>query len=162
VRLVFVFALLAAAGLFSIASAAGESPLLTVTGNISRPNDGDSRVFDRDDLEALGLYELRTTTAWTNGVVTFEGVRLCDVLDAAGAEGEVIEAHALNDYVVEIPADDCRKYPVLIAMRQNGRVLRVRDRGPLWIVYPRDEFPELVSDIVNTRWVWQLDRLEVR
>ena len=161
-RLACVLALLAVAGLSSLVPAAGETPLLTVTGHISRPNQGDAAVFGRADLEALGLHELRTSTAWTEGVVTFEGVRLCDVLDAAGADGVVIEAHALNDYIVQIPADDCRKYPVLLAMRQNGRVLSVRDRGPLWIVYPRDDFPELATDIVNTRWVWQLDRLGVK
>lgn len=142
--------------------AAAEEPLLTVSGKIARPNRGGEAVFTRADLERLGLTTLRTSTAWTEGVREFEGVLLCDVLDAVGADGDVLEAHALNDYYVEIPADDCRKYPVLLAMRQDGRELTPRDRGPLWIVYPRDAFPELKREIINSRWVWQLDRLTVK
>jgi hypothetical protein len=34
--------------------------------------------------------------------------------------------------------------------------------GPIWIVYPRDDFPELQLETVNARWVWQLTEIEVR
>jgi hypothetical protein len=42
----------------------------------------------------------------------------------------------------------------------NGQEL-ARDRAPIWIVYPRDDFPELQDEKVNTRWVWQLSSLTV-
>jgi hypothetical protein len=31
----------------------------------------------------------------------------------------------------------------------------------LWIVYPRDEFPELQQPEFNDRWAWQLRALEI-
>ena len=63
---------------------------------------------------------------------------------------------------VEIPIEDCRRYPVVLALTRDGRDLQRRDKGPIWVVYPRDDHAELRSEQINTRWVWQLDRLEVR
>ena len=39
--------------------------------------------------------------------------------------------------------------------------MRVRDKGPLWIVFPWSEHPELVTERIRTWAVWQLTRLEV-
>jgi hypothetical protein len=136
--------------------------LLTVSGRIANMSTPGRAEFDRAALESLGVHKVRTTTVWTDGVGTFEGPLLCDLLDRVGADGKVLLAQALNDYSVEIPADDCRKYPVVLALTLDGRDLQRRDKGPIWIVYPRDEHPELRTEQVNTRWVWQLNRLEVR
>ena len=56
---------------------------------------------------------------------------------------------------------DFADYPVLFALKMDGRDLTVRDRGPIWIVYPRDDFSELRNERVNARWVWQLNGLTV-
>lgn len=136
--------------------------ILTVTGRISNTTSGNRAEFDRAALEALGIHETRTSTAWTDGVSTFEGPLLCDLLKRVGATGNRLFAQALNDYTVEIPIDDCRKYPVILALKRDGHELQRRDKGPVWIVYPRDDYPELRSEHINNRWVWQLDRLDVR
>lgn len=136
--------------------------ILTVVGRISNTTAPGRAEFDRSALEALKQHQIRTTSVWTDGVGTFEGPLLCDLLDRVGATGETLMARALNDYAVEIPIEDCRKYPVLLALKRNGRDLHRRDKGPIWIVYPRDDHPELQSEQINTRWVWQLERLEVR
>ena len=136
--------------------------VLTVTGRISHTTSGNRAEFDRAALESLGLHQARTSTAWTDGVSIFEGPLLCDLLGRVGATGTMLLAQALNDYTVEIPVDDCRKYPVILALRRDGNDLQRRDKGPIWIVYPRDAYPELRSEQVNTRWIWQLNRLEVR
>jgi hypothetical protein len=136
--------------------------LLTVTGRITNTTAPGRAEFDRAMLEALGLHKVRTSTMWTDGVLTFEGPLLCDLLDRVGAAGKTLVARALNDYWVEIPVEDCRKFPVVLALRRDGRDLERRDKGPIWVVYPRDDHAELRSEKVNTRWIWQLDRLEVR
>lgn len=38
----------------------------------------------------------------------------------------------------------------------------VRDKGPLFIVYPYDSNPEIKSQTYYTRSVWQVARLEVK
>ena len=89
--------------------------------------------------------------------------RLCfEVHERLGADGTVLRATALNDYAVDIPVEDCERYPVILALTRDGAPLSRRDMGPIWIVYPRDDFPELQVETVNARWVWQLTELEVR
>lgn len=137
--------------------------LLLVTGRISPAlaAEGGAR-FDREALEALPQHVIRTSTPWTDGVSAFEGPLLCELLEHVGAEGTVLRARALNDYVADIPVEDCERYPVIIALERDGEALSRRDMGPLWIVYPRDDHPELQLETINARWVWQLVELEVR
>jgi hypothetical protein len=136
--------------------------ILTITGNIEGFGSGPVVRLDRAMLEALGTTELKTTTVWTSGEVVFEGVLVRDVLDALGAQGHEAVATALNDYVATLPLQELYQYPVMLAFKMNGQYLHVRDKGPLWIVYPRDQFPELRNSMTDKKWVWQLRELEVR
>ena len=136
--------------------------ILTVSGAIKRSNTEAGFEFDRAALEGLGVTTLRTSTAWTAQPPLFEGVLASDVLDAVGAHGGEVVAIALNDYLVNIPIDDFYRYPVLLATKMNGQYLKVRDKGPLWIVYPRDQFAELSNPLTDKKWIWQLSRLEIR
>lgn len=136
--------------------------ILTLSGNITHTNRGDKAVFDRAMLEGLGLTEVRVTTPWTDGEQQFVGVLGRKILDAVGARGETITARAINDYQVKIPAADLRVYPVLLALKHNGKYMRVRDKGPIWIIYPRDTHPELDTDQITDRWVWQLSEMVIQ
>jgi len=136
--------------------------MLTVTGAIAHRNSEAGAEFDREMLEALGPRTLRTSTAWTDSVAEFEGVPLAAVIAAVGGTGEELVASAINDYKAQIPMDDVRRYQMLLALRMNGRDLTLRDKGPIWIVYPRDDHPELRTNAYNVRWVWALSALEIR
>ncbi|WP_377046978.1 molybdopterin-dependent oxidoreductase [Roseibium salinum] len=98
----------------------------------------------------------------TDGPQHFEGFLMRDLLELVGAKGEIATAHALNDYVIDIPMSDFERFDVLVAMKMNGRRLTARDKGPLWIVYPRDDVGELQDIRYDYRWVWQLDSLTVQ
>jgi hypothetical protein len=113
-------------------------------------------------LEALGASRIRTSTAWTTGPQNFEGVSLKTLLERVGAFGSSVEAIALNDYKVEIPVSDFARWPVILAYRMNGELMRVRDKGPLWIIYPQDDFPALNTKETQGKWVWQVKELRVK
>jgi hypothetical protein len=136
--------------------------ILTVSGNIEGAGAEQVVRLDRVMLEEIGTTKLKTSTAWTTGEAEFEGVLVRDLLDALGAEGTLVVATALNDYVVSIPLRELYDYPVLLALKMNGEYLELRDKGPIWIVYPRDQFSELRNSMVDKKWVWQLSELEVR
>ena len=136
--------------------------ILTVSGSIAQTNAGGDAGFNREMLLALPQHEIRTTTEWTDGVKQFSGPLLSDVLAAVGASGEAAAATALNDYTVEIPLQDFTDYPVILAMSMDGAPLTLRTKGPLWIVYPRDQHSELQNPEMNSRWIWQLRALEIR
>jgi hypothetical protein len=136
--------------------------VLTVSGHIANANVNAEARFDRTMLEKLGVRTLRTSTTWTTGTKTFEGVLARDVMAATGAKGTEVRAVALNDYAVVIPLADFDRYDVLLAFRMDGQDLTPRDKGPLWVVYPRDAHRELVDAKFDARWAWQLKRLEVK
>lgn len=136
--------------------------ILEITGKIARTNAPDRAIFDRAMLEELGTTTVQTSTPWTDGIQKFRGVLVRDVLDLAGAEGKVIRAIALNDYIIDIPVADFRDYPVLLALEMNGAELKVRDKGPIWIVYPLDQFEDLKGRRTERKMVWQLKELQVR
>ncbi|MBF0248905.1 MAG: hypothetical protein HQL36_12700, partial [Alphaproteobacteria bacterium] len=66
-------------------SSAGELPrpegkvLLTVEGKIANTTDGRAALFDRAQLEAMGLQELRTSNPFVEEVHTYEGVLLSKI-----------------------------------------------------------------------------------
>jgi hypothetical protein len=136
--------------------------VLTVTGAIGLTNARGRAEFDLDMLERLGLGRLTTWTPWTEGEVEFQGVLARRLMEAIGANGTEVDALALNDYEQTIPLEDFDRYDVLLATRVNGELMQVRDKGPIWIVYPWSEHPELDDFATREKSVWQLSALHVR
>jgi hypothetical protein len=139
-----------------------EQVVLTVTGAIGFTNAPGRADFDLEMLERLGRGRLRTWTPWTEGEVEFEGVLARRLMEAVAARGTEVDALALNDYAQTIPLEDFHRYDVLLATRVNGQLMRVRDKGPIWIVYPWSEHPELDDFGTREKSVWQLSSLHVR
>lgn len=144
-----------------LAAPAGEI-ILTITGNIARTNHDDMAVFDEEMLASLPTAVLETTTVVTDGVRRFDGFLVRDLLDRVGADGETVTAIALNDYVIDIPMADFERFEVIAATHMDGDRLLRSDKGPLWIVYPRDDHVELQDIRYDYRWVWQLIELDVK
>ena len=134
--------------------------LLTISGKIRQTNADGAAQFDRQMLEALGQTSFKTSSALSDKPQVFEGIPLRAVLDRVEAEGTSLVASALNNYKASIPWNDLSYDPIL-AMRVDGQVLRLRDKGPLWIVYPRDARVEVQTQEHDSRWVWQLNKLQV-
>jgi len=143
---------------FAAGPVTAHEPILTLRGAVAN---GEAS-FDRAALRALGMVDVRTRTEWTEGRPVFSGPRLAAVLDAAQADGERLRAVALNDYAVEIPIEDARRFDVILALEQDGAPLSVRMKGPIWVIYPWDDDPALDDPIYNSRSIWQLKAIDVR
>ncbi|MGO4525697.1 molybdopterin-dependent oxidoreductase [Microvirga sp. 2MCAF35] len=139
-----------------------ERPILTISGKIDVTNRDGTAQFDRAMLEDLGLVTIETTTPWYEGKVKFEGVLLDKLMKQVGAKGERVSVIALNDYATEIPIADFAKYNVILAIKRDGEYMPVRDKGPLFIVYPYDSNPELKSQTYFARSAWQVAKIEVK
>jgi hypothetical protein len=154
----------------TVSPGAGSSPplahpqgtvILTITGRIGRTNAPGRAELDVAALERLGARTLQTSTPWTDGQPIFKGVLGRDLLDLVEANGRTVRAIALNDYVYDIPISDFENYPVLLAYEMNGRPLKARDKGPIWIVFPLDQFEELRDRLTERKMVWQLTQLRI-
>jgi len=89
------------------------------------------------------------------------GVLLRDVLADVAGRSDAIRAVALNDYAVEIPMRDAFDHDVIVAYQKDGETLTVRDRGPLWVIYPWADDAALRTEEYYARSIWQLNKLEV-
>ena len=136
--------------------------ILTVSGNISETNNGSVAEFDRAMLQDLAQHHVTMETPWTEGEVSFSGFHVRDLLEMVGAEGREAVATALNDYSAAIPMDDLVDRDVMIAMTMNGQPMRIRDKGPLWVIYPVDPRTGELSVIDRDRMVWQLRSLTIQ
>ena len=135
--------------------------VLTVSGKVAAPNMGDAWTFDMQALQGLPSERFETATIWTEGAQSFEGVSLEALLDHVGASGETIRATALNDYSVAIPVSDAVTGGPIVAYKRDGAEMSVRDKGPLWIIYPFDDNHAYRSEEYYSRSIWQLDRIEI-
>jgi len=135
--------------------------VLTVSGAITQTNAGETAEFDAAMLDAIGTVTFETTTMWTEGVQTFTGVELSTLLEVLGVNGSQLRASAVNDYAVDIPIEDAVTGGPIVAFLRNGEAMSLRNKGPLWIVYPYDSSPEYRTEVIFSRSIWQLDRIEV-
>ena len=138
--------------------------VLAVSGNISGANMGATAVFDMATLESVGVVRYTTETVWSESPITFDGVLLSAVLDVIGANASAttLKVTALNDYAIEVPIAHAREWPTILALKADGEYMSVRDKGPLWLVYPRHMNAQFGNDKYNARWIWQIATIEVQ
>lgn len=117
--------------------------------------------FDIARLDQLPQVVFRTSTIWTSDVVEFSGPPLYAVLESLDATSEIITAFAMNDYSMTISGDSISENYPIVATRMNGERFSVRDRGPLWIVFPYDSDPEYQDERIYAQSVWQLVKLTI-
>lgn len=139
-----------------------EDVILTLSGpSIGHPNVGKTAQFDLPMLEALPGRTGRMQTPWTEGTVQLSGPLLRAVLEAAGANGRNLKVRALNDYSADVPLGDATDLDTILALRLNGKLLSVREMGPIFLVYPFDKNPELYNEKYFSRSVWQIKEIVV-
>lgn len=130
---------------------------------VSPVSGGTSMVLSLDDLRDLGETELRTGNEFVDGERLFRGPLVRDVLRHAGADNAtLVRLTAANDYQVEIAAEEFMKYEVILALSMDGVPLSMRDKGPIWVIYPISSHAELQDPVFNNRLIWQLVKLEYR
>ena len=135
--------------------------ILRIDGDISVRNDERQLSLDQTMLDELPQAEFATSTIWTEGIDVFSGPTLKVLVDfAGGGSGDVI-ASALNDYKMTIPRSFIEDVAPIVATRINGRTFSVREKGPLWIIFPYDKSEQYRSELTYALSVWQLGRLTV-
>ncbi len=180
-RRLLIASLVAAATVSSfltLSPASAESAVLTVTGNISKPNRGGydeatdkffgytevdfdkATTFNYTALEQLKMVSVQADFPQGRTVHTYEGPTLADVLAAAGATGDKVTVQALDGYAVEAPLDEMLAQGAIVALKRDGVPFAIGDFGPTQIVFPRAERDDL-KDMADDRWVWSVFHIKV-
>ncbi|MCW1918737.1 molybdopterin-dependent oxidoreductase [Rhodobacter sp. KR11] len=119
--------------------------------------------FDRAGLAALGPVSFSTTSIWTEGRHAFTGIPLWTLAQKLNLPPDAkVTLRAMNDYQVDIPLTETTPQAPLLAYEMDGKPMSVRDKGPIWVVYPYDADPRAFQTVtVFARSIWQLDRIEI-
>ena len=138
-------------------ASAGDDVYLRVT----NASGGVAVDLTEDDLLAMEQFTVRTENEFVDGLVEFTGPLARDVIALLDvSEIETLKLTAVNDYAVEVPMSDILDYDVIFAMSQDGTRFSVRDKGPVWLIYPMSDNIELQDRVYNDRLIWQLVKVE--
>ena len=140
-------------------SFAEEDTLLVLQNGVSDPIK-----FDLAALDALPQHSFDTSTQWTEGTIAFSGPALKDILDAAQisqVEHPTIRLIAANQYEVTLEKRLLEDDVPIVATRLNGQTFGVRDKGPLWVVFPYDLKSSYQTEGVYAASIWQLVEIKI-
>lgn len=112
------------------------------------------------DLDALPQGRIETSTPWTEGRHSFTGPPLAEIAALGGEDPIEVRATALNDYFMTLPAEDWKQNGALFSTRIDEKLLRVKDKGPFWIMYPIESDAKFRQAYYKARMVWQVKNLD--
>jgi hypothetical protein len=105
---------------------------------------------------------ITTGTEWTPRS-RFDGPLLSAVLALAGVQGKSIRLFALDGYSITIPWSDMERYRVILALSRNGDRLSNSKFGPLFLIYPRDQFASTLDTPTGAeKFIWQVCSIHVQ
>lgn len=136
--------------------------ILSITGKITHTQDGESAHFDLASLQQIDSDTFNLHTRWSDRIHEYHGPLLSALLEKVGANGDRLHLTALNDYSITLERDYIEKYQPILAWRDDGKKMSVRDKGPLWLLLPHDKYPELNSESNTGNMIWQLRRIEIK
>ncbi|MGI5854713.1 MAG: molybdopterin-dependent oxidoreductase [Bacillota bacterium] len=107
-----------------------------------------------DDFADMN-FELEVTEANLRKDALFGGIKLSDLMTKAGAENcSIIKIIAKDKMTVEIKAEDALNYPIYIANTQNGEKIPTGEGGPVKLIFPYNQYPDLEELYKPAQWCW--------
>ncbi len=136
-------------------NAMAQHPVLTVQSEAA------SVSFTLAEFKTLPSTQVRTKTIWTDKTHTFSSVTFKDLMKHLhiDTKGKKITMIALNDYSIQVAIDTLIKYNAFIAYAMDGKTMRIRDKGPLWVLYPFSDQPDINIPPYQAHAIWQLKTL---
>ncbi|KQA22278.1 hypothetical protein [Vibrio metoecus] len=132
-----------------------EEPILTLAHQDQTVSATYQELLARSDLTIV------TETPWTQGNTEFKGISAQAILAWMGVKKADLKVIALNKYWAVIPYSDIEKYNPVFAIQKNGKPMAIRDRGPVWSIYPLSSSGELNNEVLHSRMVWQISNIEI-
>lgn len=120
-------------------------------------------------LNLSQLEDLATTSIWTkephnttysnpNTIFHFRGIAISKLLQQVGVAPNVSDVTfvAHDAYRVTISLADLKKYPIIIALERNKQKISRSDGGPLYLVFPYSQYPQLQQKYPDRFWAFYL------
>ncbi len=132
-----------------------------------------STIFNKDgkailsitesDLKSFPEVTFKATTPWYPKTVEFKGVSFKAVLEKAGIKStDMLTVVAWDKYSTDVPAADAFEHNVMLATHADGVRMDLKNKGPLFIMYPMDDNPKLKDNQFYNRSVWSIKEIRVK
>ncbi|MDA0148942.1 molybdopterin-dependent oxidoreductase [Vibrio sp. LaRot3] len=103
-----------------------------------------------------------TLLPWFEDNHQFSGILVSQLLEKYDvSDAFAVSFIALNDYSSTTSIEDINKYAPMIAMKMDGKPMKVRHKGPYWLVYNLDEHPNINHANYHSQMVWQIDEIVI-
>lgn len=159
--------------------------LLTVTGDIAKPNRGPFNpamdqmmhkqkirferafTFDFATLTNLPAVAIKPTLEYDGKVHVLRGPLLLDVLAFAGVrppDSARLLLRAVDGYAVTVSVEKARRQRFMVCTLIDGKSMPLGGLGPLWAMVDADRIPELAAKPLAARFAdcpWALYHVEV-
>ncbi|WP_339769852.1 hypothetical protein [uncultured Pseudosulfitobacter sp.] len=122
------------------------------------------KTYSLEQLDALDQTTYVTKNPFIDGTSEFSGPLARVVLADAGQDmpsDAQIRVMAINDYKIDMPLGDILDFDVMLATRRDGETMSLREKGPIWIMYPISDHAELEDEAINSRLVWQTKSMQI-
>ncbi|GGJ87945.1 hypothetical protein GCM10008939_34990 [Deinococcus aquiradiocola] len=126
--------------------ATGEETAFEITG----PS-GTQR-FTMAQLRAMPAVRYTATQPQLKRTFEYTGVPLRDLADRAGLNGQDLRIIADDDFASTVPKGMYMPYPTMLAYEEDGHEISTAHKGPLMVVLPNGDHPELKQ--IYAQWVW--------
>ncbi len=155
---IFMLASLPVASAQNVASRSTTAPvILTITGLAGAP----AMISRWQISRSCRKRKSAPPHPWHDGVQHFEGVSLQVLMESLKLTGANAQVVALNRYRTTIPTKDFSDHKPILAYRRNGAAMEVREKGPLFVIYPYDTNAALKNDTYFSRSAWQVRSISV-
>jgi hypothetical protein len=122
-----------------------------------------------EKLEALAKTSVwtkephNTTNSNPNTIFHFRGVAVSTLLKQVGVAPDVTDVTfiAHDAYRVTVSLADLRQYPIIIALERDNQKISRSDGGPLYLVFPYSQYPQLQQPYPDRFWAFYLTDLVV-
>ncbi|GLQ32964.1 hypothetical protein [Litoribrevibacter albus] len=121
--------------------------------------ENESHVLSQAQLKDLTHDTLTTITPWTDKPQVFSGISIASLMKHFDIHATKAYAKALNDYEVEINLNQALAAGAFIVSHVNGEPMKVRNKGPFWIIFPWSDHPHLIERKYQDWSIWQLTEL---
>lgn len=129
---------------------------------IELPN-GERSQLSFEYISSLPSKSVETHLPWISGESTFIGVSLESLILSYHNEGipRKINVRALNDYAVDIKGEDIVTYQPILAYLKDGLRMKIRDKGPYWLIYSLKDNPTIDNSNYHSQMVWQIETIKI-
>lgn len=123
--------------------------------------DGTEQVLAREDLAGMQQTEFLSSSPWTDGIHHYQGVPLLTLVKNLYKDARLVKVGARNDYQVTFEIESLTEAWPILALKMDGEHISPRTKGPYWVVYPYDDYPELQREDIYARSIWLVETLNI-